>query len=95
MTIKSVHRYQTSDGKEHTSMVAAQRHEAAFKVMSGIKTILDKAAIANGYGSAHIDLVNKPELTIALRDMCNKALNYHRNYTGKVKGATKGAKKNV
>lgn len=83
MSIKSVQRYQTSDGKLHDDKTSALKHEACSKVLTGVKTLIEKASIS-GFGCTHIDLVNKPELARAMRDQMNKVLEYHRNHTGKL-----------
>jgi hypothetical protein len=83
MSIKAIRVYQTSDGKTHTSMDAASRHEAQYKVFAGVKTVLDKASV-QGQCMAYLDLVNKPKLALAMRDQMNKVLEYHRNHTGKL-----------
>lgn len=50
-----------------------------------IKTLLDSSGNNTAPSTTHISIVNRPELAVKLRDELNKVLDYHRNYTGKIK----------
>ncbi|WAX21921.1 hypothetical protein [Stenotrophomonas phage RAS14] len=86
MTIKAKTVYTTSDGKEHASRAIAQKHEAAYKVKSGLETAFVANAPSRIPSEFAINMLNSVENLTALRDLCNKGLEYHRNY-GKLKKA--------
>ena len=83
MSIKSVRKYQSDDGKLHDSMQEAYKHNAQFKILDSMRNLLaDSAATTQ---TLPITLLNNPKIAAEVRDQMNKILDYHRRYTGKVK----------
>lgn len=80
MTIKAVTRYQSEDGKLFDNIKAAQAYNAQQKAMHVFMNAIHSAAPGHQLGLLHINIVNSPVHTKALRDACNKILDYHRNY---------------
>jgi hypothetical protein len=86
MTIKAKMVFTTSDGKEHPTRVIAQKHEAGFKVRQSLELAFAKNAPGRAPTEFSMNLLNNVEELTALRNACNKGLEYHRNY-GKLKKA--------
>jgi len=84
MSIKAKTMYETSDGKSHATRAIALKHEAQFKVKNGLETMFNNHAPGRTSSEFSINLLNDPKALAALRDVCNKGLDYHRNY-GKLK----------
>lgn len=84
MAVRSIRVYQSEDGKTFESMADAVAHDSQQRAMAALKTALQNASPASSLGTIHIDLANKPVHLEALRDACNKALDYHRRH-GKLK----------
>lgn len=86
MSVKCVRMYQSEDGKLFETVTEANKYNAQYKLLTNIKAVLHQAGYSTtDPGGVHISLLNKPELAAKLRDELNKVLEYHRNYTGKVK----------
>lgn len=86
MTIKSVSRFETQDGRLFEDRQDALRHDAQSKVLRQIKTILQENNVGSVAANLALDLLNKPAVATALRDALNKSLDYQRRY-GKLKVA--------
>lgn len=78
-SIKKIQKFVTSDGTEFTDYTKATRHEAMYKLMSGVKTVLENATVRTGYGSLHTELVRNPKYAREIRDLMNRVLTHHRN----------------
>lgn len=86
MSIKAKTVFTTSDGKEHQTRAIALKHEAGYKVRKSLEESFAKNAPGRAPTEFSLNLLtNVAELT-AMRDACNKGLEYHRNY-GKLKKA--------
>ncbi len=83
MGVKAVSKYQSSDGQLHDTIEEARKHDAMFTAFQGVKKALH-GINPLGFGNLHLDLVNKPQNAIELRDALNKALDVQRRY-GKLK----------
>jgi hypothetical protein len=84
MSVKAQMMYKSEDGKLHESRGEAQQYDAMWNAMSGVKDMLQKLSPGQNFGTLHIDIVNKPNLAIQLRDKINKAIDAQRRY-GKLK----------
>ena len=86
MTIKAKTVFTTSDGKEHATRAIALKHEAGFKVRKALEHSFTATAPGRAPTEFSLNLLNSVAELTALRDACNKGLEYHRNY-GKLKKA--------
>lgn len=84
MSIKAKTMYETSDGKSHETRAIALKHEAGLKVKNGLVAAFCANAPGRTPSEFSVNLLNSVNNLTALRDICNKGLEYHRNY-GKLK----------
>lgn len=80
MAIKSVTKFQSTDGKLHDTIEIARKYDAQQQVISQLRTFFNN----QNFGTIHIDIANNPEIASTLKILAEGALNYHRKY-GKLK----------
>jgi hypothetical protein len=84
MSVKAKLVYFSEDGKSHETRAEAMQHDAMWRSMKGIRTSFEAISPGQSLGTLHIDIVNKPQLAMKLRDQINKAIDVQRRY-GKLK----------
>lgn len=80
MAIKSVTKFQSTDGKLHDTIEIARKYDAQQQVISQLRTFFNN----QNFGTIHMDIANNPEIASTLKILSEGALNYHRKY-GKLK----------
>lgn len=84
--VKAVTRYEASDGSLHDDITEARKHDALYKRMAEVKTILMNPRMGNSPNMICLELTNNPDAATKLRDALNGVLNFHRTY-GKLRKA--------
>ena len=84
MAVKAVTVWKAEDGSVHPDQKTAQKHNVQFKIRSGIAKIIAETTPSQQLRAFTIDMLNSPEALTKMRDICNKGLQYHRDY-GKLK----------
>lgn len=84
MTVRAIKVYESEDGKHHDNLADALAHDSQQRAMAAIATAMRTASPSSSLGTIHLDITNNPKHAEALRNACNKVLDYHRRY-GKLK----------
>ena len=80
MSIKATMTYTTSDGQKHDTRAAALKHEAGYKVRNGLEEQFKALAPGRMPTEFSLNLITDVKKLKELRDLCNKGMEYHRNY---------------
>lgn len=81
MAIKSVRKYESTDGKLHDSIHAAKKHDAQSILLTQLRQFFQNQTT---YSNVHLDVANNPTIATALKILAEGALDWHRKY-GKLK----------
>jgi hypothetical protein len=80
MKIERISKFVTSDGKEHTTLGAAQTHEKRMEYVGKVARILtDQRIIPGPLSQVASQIIQHNDLMISLRDTLTRAIEWKRN----------------
>lgn len=78
--IERISKYVTSDGKEHTTLGAAQTHEKRMEYVGKVaKVLTDQRIVPGSMSQVAAQIIQNNDLMVALRDTLTKALDWKRH----------------